>query len=76
MKKVVIGGLLALAGSIWSLAIILTAGNNLVNGWDTALGRFWSTVLDMNLMVPFVLSAAVAVFGICILLIEYFRKEG
>ena len=41
MKKTLIGGILTLAGSIWALAILTAAGNNLVNGWDTSLGRFW-----------------------------------
>ena len=75
MKKTLIGGILTLAGSIWALAILTAAGNNLVNGWDTSLGRFWSTVVDMNLVFLFVLSCIVTVFGIVVLLVELFRKE-
>lgn len=75
MKKTIIGGILALAGSIWSLAIILVAGNNLVNGWDTDLGRFWSTVVDMRLVVLLVISAAITLFGIGVILVELFNKD-
>ena len=75
MKKVLIGGLLALAGSIWALAIIVAAGNSLVDAWSTELGRFWSTVVDMQLVFLFILSAVVTLFSIIIMLVELFRKE-
>ena len=39
MKRALIGGFLSLIGSIWSLAIVFIAGNNLVSSWDTQLGR-------------------------------------
>lgn len=75
MKKVLAGGILSLAGSVWAFAIMITAGSNLVNEWNTELGRFWSTVVAMRLMLPFVLSAVLAIFGISIVLVELFRKE-
>lgn len=75
MKRAVIGGFLSLIGSIWALAIGFIAGNNLVTSWDTELGRFWSTVIDMNLMVLFVFSVVLIVLGIVLMMVELFRKE-
>lgn len=74
MKRVLIGGFLSLIGSIWALAVVFIAGNNLVSGWDTRLGRFWYTVIEMDLMFLFILSALFAVAGIIILAVEFFRK--
>ncbi len=76
MKKAVIGGFLALIGSIWTLAVAYTAGSNLVTEWQTELGRFWSTVIDMNLLPLMILSALMTVLGIVIMAVEFFRKDG
>ena len=76
MKKVVIGGFLSLIGSIWALAVIFIASNNLVTHWDTQLGRFWSTVIDMDLLFLFILSVVFVVLGLIIMAVEFFRKEG
>ena len=62
-------------GSIWSFAIVLITENNLVTSWDTGLGRFWSTVVEMHLMFLFVLSIVFVVLGIILMAIELFRKE-
>ena len=75
MKKTLTGSILALVGSIWSLAIILCAGNNLATEWDTELGRFWSTIASMRLTFLFVIAAVITVFGIIVILVELFRKE-
>ena len=75
MKKTWIGGIFSFVGSLWSLAIMICAGSNLVDEWDTALGRFWSTVVSMRLIFPFIIAAALAVFGVIIVLAELFRKE-
>ena len=76
MKKAVIGGFLALIGSIWTLAVAYTACSNLVTEWHTELGRFWSTVIDMNLLPLMILSALMTVLGIVIMAVEFFRKDG
>ena len=44
MKKVLFGGFLSLTGTLWGLGLLFIAGNNLVTGWDTGLGRLLSTV--------------------------------
>ena len=75
MKRALIGGFLSLIGSIWSLAIVFIAGNNLVTSWDPQLGRLWSTVIEMNLMFLFILSVVFIVYGIVLMAVELFRKE-
>ena len=75
MKRALIGGFLSLIGSIWSLAIVFIAGNNLVTSWDPELGRFWSTVIKMDLMFLFILAVAFVVLGMVLMAVELFRKE-
>lgn len=76
MKKALIGGFLSLIGSIRSLAVVFIAGNNLVAAWDTQIGRFWSTVIEMDLLFLFILSVAFVILGLIIMAAEFFRKEG
>lgn len=75
MKRALIGGFLSLIGSIWSLAIVFIAGNNLVTSWDSKVGRLWSTVIEMDLMFMFILSVVFIDLGIVLMVVELFRKE-
>ena len=75
MKSVLIGGFISLIGSIWALAIVFIAGNNLVSSWPTRLGRFWGTVVEMGLMPIFVLSVIFVIAGVIVMAVELFRKE-
>ena len=75
MKRVVIGAFTALLGSIWTLAIVFLAGNNLVSGWSTPPGRFLTTVAELDLLAVFALAVVFTVLGIVIMAVEYFRKE-
>ena len=75
MKRALIGGFIALIGSIWSLAIVFIAGNNLVTSWDPKLGRLWSTVIEMDLVFLFILSVVFIVLGTILMVVELFRKE-
>ena len=75
LKKVLIGGFLSLIGSIWALAVVFIAGNNLVSAWPTPPGRFLTTVAELNLTFVFILSIALVISGICIMAVEYFKKE-
>ena len=75
MKKVLIGGFTSLIGSIWSLAIAFVVGNNLVTAFDSDVGRLGSTVLEMELLFPFIISVIFIVFGIVLMAVELFRKE-
>lgn len=75
MKRAVIGGFISLIGSIWTLAIILVAANNLASEWSTPLGRFLTTVSELEMIPFFVISIAFVALGIILMLIEYFRKD-
>ena len=75
MKKTIIGGFLSLIGSIWTLAILIAAGNNLVSSWTTPPGRLLATVAEMGLTFWFVLAVALTVFGLRVLAAELFRKD-
>ena len=75
MKKVLIGGFLSVTGSIWASAVIFVAENNLVSAWPTPPGRFLTTVAEMNLTLVFLLSIALIISGICMMVMEYFRKD-
>lgn len=76
MKRALIGGFISLLGSIWTLAILVVAGNNLTSGWSTPPGRLMTTVIEMDMMPWLVVSAALLLCGMGMMLIEYFRKEG
>ena len=75
MKKVLIGGFLSLIGSIWALAVIFIASNNLVSAWATPPGRFLTTVMEMDLLAVFASAIALVVLGIVIMIAELFCKE-
>lgn len=75
MKRVFIGGFLSIVGSIWTLAFMFIAGNNLVPSWPTPPGRFLTTMSELNLMFPFVLAILLVVLGIAIMVVEFFKKE-
>jgi hypothetical protein len=75
MKRVLIGGFLSMAGTIWGIAVIIFAGNHLVSGWSTPPGRFPTTVIEQGMMFPFLLSIAVVLLGTVIMMIEYFKKD-
>lgn len=75
MKKAIIGGFLSLIGTIWELAIIVFAGNNMVSGWSTPPGRFLTTISESGMTLPMVIAFLLLVAGLLIMGIEYFRKE-
>ena len=75
MKRVLIGGFLSLLGSVWALAVIFLAGNNLVSGWTTPPGRFLTTVSELDLTLIFAASVILTIAGIVIMVIELFRKD-
>lgn len=75
MKKVVIGGFFALIGTIWALTVLLFVRDGLVSAWATPPGRFFTTVLETGMLLPFVLATALLAAGLAVLTVEYFRKE-
>ena len=75
MKKIVAGGFLSLVGSIWALAILVSASNSLVNEWVTETGRLMSTVIEMKMMFPLILCVICIAFGIIMMLVESFMEQ-
>ena len=75
MKKTIIGGFLSLIGSIWTIAILIAAGSNLVSSWTTPPGRLLATVAEMGLTFWFILAVALTVFGLGVLAVELFKKD-
>ena len=75
MKRAIIGGFLSLIGTIWELAVIIFAGNNMVSGWSTPPGRFMTTIIETGMSFPMVVASVLLALGLVILGIEYFRKE-
>ena len=73
MKKVIIGGFLAVVSSIWAIAIGAYVQFNLVSDWSGS--RFWSSAARLGVLVPLVISLIILALGIVIMCIEYFRKE-
>ena len=43
--------------------------------WDTERGRFWSTVIEMDLAFLFILAVVFALLGVVLMTTELFRKE-
>lgn len=75
MKRAVIGGFLSLIGSIWTLAVVFIAGNNLVDRWSTPPGRFLTTITELGLTFLFAISILLVIVGILIMIVEFFKKE-
>ena len=74
MKRALIGGFFALLGTIWGLAVIVAASNNLITSWDPGIGRLMSTIIDMKLVFPLCLAVIFVLLGIAAMIIEYFRE--
>ena len=75
MKRALIGGFIALIGSIWSLAIVLLAANHLASEWSTPPGRLLTTISELHMTFFFVISIAFVILGIVLMAMVYFRKE-
>ena len=75
MKRVLVGGFLSLIGSIWTLAIMLLAVTNLTDYWSTPPGRLLTTITNFEMMPWFVISVLLIIFGIILMIIEYFKKD-
>ena len=75
MKRVLIGGFLSFIGTIWGLPIIIFAGNNVVCSWITPPGRFFTTIIETGMFIPFIVAMIVFGGGLIIMGIEYFKKD-
>ena len=75
MKRSIIGGFISLIGSIWLLAVVISANNYDINGWTTPPGKLFTQITEANLMLWFGISAAAIALGIVLMIIEYFKKD-
>ncbi len=75
MKRAVIGGFLALIGTIWGLTALLFVSASPASSWATPPGRFLTGVVENGMTVPLILAVTLMVAGLAILAVEYFRKE-
>lgn len=75
MKRAIIGGFISLIGSIWGLAVIISANNYDINGWATPPGKLLTQITESNLVIWFGISIATVVLGIILMAIEYFKKD-
>lgn len=76
LKRVLIGGFLSLIGSVWGLAIVISANSYIINGWSKPPGKLLTQISESNLMAGFVISVALVVLGIVLMAVEFFRKNG
>ena len=75
MKRAISGGFISLIGSIWTLAVIISASNYTINGWSTPPGKLLTQIAESDLTLWFGISIALVVLGIVVMIIEYFRKD-
>lgn len=75
MKRAVIGGFISLIGSIWMLAVIISANNFIIDGWSNPPGKLLTQIAEADLMIWFGISVTLAVLGMVIMVIEFFRKD-
>lgn len=76
MKKVLIGGFLSLIGTIWGAAVIIFVSNNdLASSWFTLIGPFFTTAVELGMVVPMIMSLVLLLIGLWIMSIEYFKKD-
>ena len=74
MKKVIIGGFLAVISSIWAIIIGAYVQLNLASSWSGS-SRFWSSASQLGVIVPLIISLIILTLSIIIMCIEYFRKD-
>lgn len=74
MKRALIGGCLSLLGTIWGAGVIIAASQMLVDGWNPSVGRLMTTIIERQLIVPFVISALFVLIGLAIMAVEFFKK--
>jgi len=73
MKRALIGGFLALLGTLWGAGVIIAASQMLVSSWG-AVGRMMTTIIERQLVFPAVISVLFVLLGVVIMGVEYFKK--
>ncbi|PHV72079.1 peptidase M50 [Sporanaerobium hydrogeniformans] len=75
MKRAVIGGFLGLIGTLGDIGVFIMVSNNLVGTWQTPPGRFFSTLMQLEIWPLLAFSTIILWVGLIIMGVEYFRKE-
>ncbi len=75
MKKTLIGGFIALIGSIMMMAFSISATCMMETGWDMPPGKFLSAIAAANVSFGFWVSIMLIVLGGVILVFEFFKGE-
>lgn len=75
MKRAIIGGFVSLIGSIWSLAVIISANHYSIDGWTTPPGKLLTQIVRSNLILLFAVSIILVLLGIILMAVEFFRKD-
>ncbi len=70
MKRALIGCCLTLTGAIGIAAFSICAALTLLSGWSTPPGRFWTAVMEGDLVFPFSASLLLLVIGLLLSAIE------
>ena len=75
MKRALIGCFMALLGTLWGAGVIYAASQMLVTSWDPSVGRLMTTILEHELLLPFVIAALFLTLGLVIMAVEFFKKD-
>ena len=75
MKRAIIGGFVSLIGSIWSLAVIISANNYSIDEWTTPPGKLLTQIAQSNLTLWFAVSIILVLLGIILMAVEFFKKD-
>ena len=75
MKRAIIGGFVSLIGSIWALAVIISANNYPIDDWTTPPGKLLTQIERSNLTLWFAVSVISVLLGIILMAVEFFRKD-
>lgn len=73
MKRVIIGGMFVLIGTIWVILVIISISDQMVSSWSEPPERFITTINQTAMTIPALISFLLLT-GLIILGIEYFRK--
>lgn len=75
MKRAIIGGFISLVGSIFTLAVVISANSYTLNGWTTPPGKLLTQILESSLMLYFIISIALVALGFILMAVEYFKAS-
>ena len=77
MKKAISGAALLIGGALVFLAACIGGGFGLpyINGWDPAIGRFFTAMDEMRLIPVFTIGIVAMVLGLCLIIWANFSHK-